>query len=190
MEDNAILLLIFILWMIAWVGGGYILRRRRSRRKLGSPPECTVFFNLVRINPSSISGNVRISEEMAKKADISSGIEARMFRTPAGRLLPGKGYGEKRALPVMISVDDSLAYSELVVSMEDARTLNLGRGGTVMLRFTMQRPPKVVTMNAYQGKIPVIGVRSPRVIAQPKGPHKVRISSKIVEDSGDSGSRE
>ena len=177
MNEFAIFLLFMTIWMTGWFLFAHIRKRRKRKRLKNSPPLCVMSFHRVRINPSAIEGTVRISAGLADSLEISSGIQGKMYRDARERLFPSKGFGEKRALPVMISTYDSMHGSELVVSMEDAKTLHLDHGGVVRVEYNDPRPRKVIECNAYQGKIPVIGVRSPRKIVQPKGPHKVRVSS-------------
>ena len=176
---------LFLAWIVGSIFVVYIHGRRRDRRQRERGPECTVHFGLVRISLSALGGSVRISSETAEKLEISSGIEAHMFRGSEGRLLPKRGFGRDRAIPVMVSPDDSLARTELVVSAEDAKALGLDDGGHVMISFKIRRP-QTIMMNAYQGKVPFLGIPLRRVIVQPKGPHKVRLPSDSFAD-GDLG---
>lgn len=154
---------------IAYVHGRWKDRRLRKRG-----PECTVHFGLVRISMSSLGGSVRISAETAERLEISSGIEAHLFRDSEGRLIPRRGYGRERAIPVMVSPDDSLTSGELVVSAEEAKALRLDDGGHAMISFKI-RQPSTRLMNAYRGRAPFRRFPGRRAIVQWKGPHKVRL---------------
>lgn len=162
-------------------GVAFVLIRHRNRKRRSSPVQHTtahLCYSQFKVNPYAISGTVRIPTKTAEMLQIESGIEGMMYRDSTDRLLPAKGFGERRALPVMISNDDSLRSGEMVISEEDARTLRLGSGGLVRLKYTDPRPPKTYRFHAYRGKIPILGLPSPKITLHPFGPHKVRVPEK------------
>ena len=176
MMAELIPVVLFLAWVVGSICLAYVYGRRNDRRLRERGPECTVHFGLVRISLSSLGGSVRVSAETAERLEISSGIEAHLYRDSEGRLIPKRGYGRDRAIPVMVSPDDSLTSGEIVVSAEDAKALRLDDGGHVMISFKIRRPSTRL-MIAYRGKVPFLRIPRRRVMVQRKGPHKIRLPS-------------
>lgn len=176
----AALILAFLVW-IALVAAWLLSRRRRRSHKEPSVLHTTHYLSSsrVKISTLAVSGTARIPLETAKSLEIESGIEGKMYRDGSERVLPAQGFGEKRALSVLISADKSLLPGEMLISEKDARILRLGRGGLLRLKYVDPKPAKVYLYHAYRGKVPILGIPSPKLTLQPFGPHKVVTPSKV-----------
>lgn len=169
---------ILLVCSVSFMGYSVGLRRKVDRRLPDHRQTWTVSSSLVRVNPSAIGGSVRISVATARLCEMGSGTEGRMYRDRSDKQLPAEGFGEKRALRVMISADEALQSGEIVVSEEDARKLRLDDECLITLKFEVNRPPKIVEFQTYRGKVPIVGIPSRNITLQPVGPHKVRMPSK------------
>ncbi len=172
---------VFVFVILIVPGLAFLLIKHRRRNRREAPVQHTTVhlsYSQIKVIPYAVSGTVRIPAATAERLQIESGIEGLMYRDSTDKLLPGRGFGEKRALPVMISADSSLRSGEMIISEEDARTLRLGYGGLVRLKYTDPRPAKEYWYHAYRGEVPIIGIPSPKTTLHPFGPHKVRVPAR------------
>ena len=182
MEDVVVIYLLVSFGMLCLWGIIETVRsRRESLRRLDKPPTSGVTCDGedVTVDPSLAEGTVRISAEFLRSYGISSCVEGVMYRPDLESqnlvlldfLLRRQGYGENRALPVMIVGDDSLKWSHIAMSAKDAKRLRLKRWIVVSVDFAIRSRPHGGDGDAVAGNVSYTLYQSPPGVPQ-RGPQQ------------------